>query len=42
VLGARRKERIEALARELSANGGTATALVTDNEIVFRSTEREL
>jgi NADP-dependent 3-hydroxy acid dehydrogenase YdfG len=30
VLGARRKERIEALARELSANGGKATALVTD------------
>jgi NADP-dependent 3-hydroxy acid dehydrogenase YdfG len=30
VLGARRKDRIEALARELSARGGTAMALVTD------------
>lgn len=30
VLGARRKERIDALARELSARGGRATALVTD------------
>jgi NADP-dependent 3-hydroxy acid dehydrogenase YdfG len=30
LLGARRKERIEALARELSAKGGMATALATD------------
>ena len=30
VLGARRKERIEAIAHELSAMGGKATALVTD------------
>jgi hypothetical protein len=30
VLGARRKERIEALALELSAKGGKATAMVTD------------
>jgi NADP-dependent 3-hydroxy acid dehydrogenase YdfG len=30
VLGARRGDRIEALARELSAEGGKATALVTD------------
>lgn len=30
VLGARRKDRIEALARELSGRGGKATALVTD------------
>jgi NADP-dependent 3-hydroxy acid dehydrogenase YdfG len=30
VLGARRGDRIEALARELSTKGGKATALVTD------------
>jgi NADP-dependent 3-hydroxy acid dehydrogenase YdfG len=30
VLGARRRDRIEALARELSTKGGKATALVTD------------
>src|SRR6516225_1544830 len=30
VLGARRRERIDALTRELTANGGKATAISTD------------